>query len=314
MATFHIDNWNPEYLEGEDPERVRLIGVEFEGRIKQADKIKDDGLKFLDEDTLSSELTWERNSMMYKDKDGNLWEKSKYLLKKLKDAGVEVAGIGYDGGGKEFATFPDSYGAYLKGGTDRLNKVINMLTSATDADKMSGTHINVSKLNTDTKTTWNNIYWFMMCFGPQLQKIFGRRSHWAKTPLPKDYYSRTDDHMTKHILFEAPTKRPEVEWVYAKGSMVVDKGNRYEFRGPKATHNINEVLAWVQICNNIVELCANGYIKEMPFAEVLKGKYIRAYLNEISKNPDREITAKERAMRISDIGYVKITDGNDKIL
>jgi len=318
MATFNdVKDWKPEYLEGENPEETRLIGIEFEARPKALDKIKDDKFKIIRDEVIDEHKNYSdpERPWVY-DMEGRKISAFEFVREELEKVNILVGGVGQDGGGREFVTYPDSIGCYVRGGSERLKNVIDMLSSATDADAQSGTHINVSKLATDTKTTWNNIYWFCMCFGPQLQKIFGRRTHWAQIPMPKEYYSGCSGGMEYNYIFEAPQKRPEIDKfsVYQKGSIVVDKGNRYEFRGPKATHDLDEVLGWVQICNNIVDLCANGYIKDMTFSEVLKGKYARAYLAKIEKNPNRKITSEERASKISNIGYVKIVDKGDKIL
>lgn len=313
MATFKLRNWKPQYLKGENPETTRLIGVEFEGEPKSVSEIENEYEQIITDAKLDESITWDYARRAYvATKDGKKYKDRFDFMKKYlaKNLGIEVGGIGVDGGGREFATLPDSYGNYVKGGSERFKKVVAFLERTTNADRDSGTHINISKLDSDTRTTWNNIYWYMMCFGPQLQKIFGRRSHWAKIPLPKEYFCSNSG---SNMMFEVPTKRPKPEWVYSKGSMVVDKGNRYEFRGPKASHDLDEVLAWIQFCNNIVEICANGYIKDMPFAEALKGKYIRAYLTKIAENPEREITSKERAMTISKIGYVKVINEQNKI-
>ena len=124
--------------------------------------------------------------------------------------------------------------------------------------------------------------------------------------MPKNYFKSVEN--TNEVIFEAPTKRPDAPNEGAgKHIMVNNRGNRYEFRAPKASHDLDEILAWVELCNNIVNLCANGYIKDMPFSEVLRGKYIRAYAYKIAKeNSQRALSSEERAMRISTIGYVHL--------
>lgn len=306
MATFNNTVWKPEYLPTDDKEKVRLVGIEFEGAMKKISDIPED-LQFLTEDYMDEKHIGYNDCEEFQD-----MSRADFMEQELAKKGIVVGGVGYDGGGKEFVSMPDSINLYKAGGSERLINLVNMIKQCTKPDAASGTHINVSKLSSDVKTTWNNLYWFCMCFGPQLQKIFGRRSHWANIPLPRDYFYSNMDSTTK--VFEAPKKQPESMPVQSKGSIIVDKGNRYEFRGPKATNDIDEVLAWAEICNNIVDICANGYIQEVPFSDILKGKYIRAYVNKIGKkNLERKITPAERAMRISEIGYVKVTF-RDKLL
>ena len=264
---------------------------------------------WLDEERIGFEQYYNEDEDEYYDdeyeRDSGL--RADYIAEKLAEKGIQCGGVGYDGGGKEFVTYPDSVTLIKKGGSKRLKDLVEVLKQNTKADKASGTHIHISKLPTDTKRTWDNIYWFCMCFGPQLQKIFGRRSHWAPIALPTNYFSSSSDVNQK--LFQAPQKRPVPDRTpYAnKHAMVNDRGNRYEFRGPKSSHDIDEILAWAELCNNIVNLCANGYIKDMSFSEVLRGKYIRAYTTKIGEqNPLRKLSSAERASKISELGYVVI--------
>lgn len=310
MATFSNTKWNPEYLPTDDKEKVRLVGIEFEGRVKNISEVPEEYQFLTDEYMDDKKVGYPDGQCTLKGyKTAN---RDKFMTKELEKLGIEVGGVGYDGGGKEIVTMPDSINLYHEGGSERLKKLVEVLKASTEADKDSGTHVNVSKLSSDVKTTWNNVYWFCMCFGPQIQKIFGRRSHWANIPLPKDYFYSNRDSTNK--VFEAPKKQPTQTPCQSKGTIVVDKVNRYEFRGPKASHDLEEILAWAEFCSNVVDICANGYIQDIPFSDALKGKYIRAYANKIGKNnPERKLTPAERAMRISEIGYVKII-GNSKIL
>lgn len=313
MASFEKADWKPMYLPTDDIKKVRLAGIEFEAKIKPIAEVPEK-YQFLTEEKMDElRVGYDMDCEEYDEYDEEYCgiSRAEYMENELNELGIEFGGIGYDGGGKEIVTMPDSFNIYEQGGSERLKKILEMLEQATKADKASGTHIHISKLDSDVKTTWQNLYWFCMCFGPQLQKIFGRITHWARTPLPKDYFS-SNNGMEK--VFEAPKKQPEKNSVYSKGSIIVDKGNRYEFRGPKATHDLDEVLAWVELCHNIVDVCARGYIQDVPFSDVLRGKYIRAYVNKIGKNnSERKITPAERAMRISEIGYVKVSE-KDKLL
>lgn len=312
MASFTHVNWDPLYLEDDKKDYTRLIGIEFEAKVKPLEKMPDENFAFITEEWMNEHTEYNMGEMWEKENpDKKYSSRSDYMETKLANKGIKVGGVGYDGGGKEFVTFPDSYSCYLKGGSQRLKDLVEVLSKYTLADVQSGTHIHVSMLKGDTAKTWDNIYWFCMCYGPQLQKLFGRRSHWATIPLPKGYFQSTEDTTIK--LFEKPQKRPKPTNVYSKGSIVVNRENRYEFRGPKASHDLNEILAWAQLCHNIVEVCANGYIKDIPFAEVLKGEYIRAYAHSLEKNQDRILSSAERGMRISDIGFVQVNFRDKKL-
>lgn len=326
MASFPNTEWAPEYAESDDKSKVRLAGIEFEARIKALSEWPDDDFKFLNESWLeeNEEQYWGGPAEEYdeeydeycevEDADGytRYQRKLQYIRNQLNESGIVFGGIEYDGGGKEIVTMPDSITLFEQGGSKRLKDMVEMLAKYTIADPASGTHIHISKLPNDTLKTWDNIYWFCMCFGPQLQKLFGRVSHWAPVPLPIGYFQSTN--RSSELLFEAPQKRPEPPREGAgKHIMVNDRGDRYEFRAPKSSHDLDEILAWVELCNNIVNLCANGYIKDMPFSEVLRGKYIRAYAYKIAKeNEKRALSSEERAMRISSIGYVHLNTNDNR--
>lgn len=320
MASFPDTEWAPEYDEFDDKSKTRLVGIEFESRPKKLSDWPDENFKFLNEDWLAEneDKYWQGPDEEYneeydewitvEDEEGytKYQRKMKFIRDQLTESGIIYGGLDYDGGGKEIVTMPDSMTLFEQGGSKRLKDLVGMLERYTEADQASGTHIHVSKLENDTPKTWDNIYWFCMCYGKQLQKLFGRISHWAPVPLPKNYFKSIENN--NEVIFEAPTKRPDAPGQGAsKHIMVNDRGNRYEFRAPKASHDLDEILAWVELCNNIVNLCANGYIKDMPFSEVLRGKYIRAYAYRIAKeNSKRALSSEERAMRISTIGYVHL--------
>lgn len=308
MASFTLEDWKEDFLPNENKENTRLVGIEFEAEIKPSNQLEED-FKFLSEDWLDS------NDIGYNEEyDDTDWtDRGDWIKDTLAEKNVFVGGVGYDGGGKEFVTYPDSVSHYKKGGSERFKNVISMLANCTNADSSSGTHIHISKLPSDTPTTWNNLYWFSMAFAPQIQKIFGRESHWCRTPLPETYF-RENNNNGDSVVYELPQKQPVPANIYNKGTIIVNRDNRYEFRGGKASHDIEEVLAWVEFCNNVVEMCANGYIKQMPFATVLQGKYIRKYLNRIgANNPKRKITEEERAMKISNIKYVKVNTSSNTV-
>lgn len=309
MASFNREDWEPIYLPSDKKEETRLVGIEFEMAIKNKNEIQED-LQFMSEEFLDEEdigVYVDDDYDEFDDDARDYSERVEYMKTQLESRDYQFGGLGYDGGGKEIVTLPDSYSYFEQGGSERFNKLLNLIKEVGIPDNASGTHIHISKLKDDVKTTWNNLYWFCMCFGPQLQKIFGRISRWARTPLPKDFfYSNAAGNV---MLFEAPKKQPKQTQTSPKGTIIVDRGNRYEFRGAKASNDKDEILAWVELCNNIVEVCSKGYIQDVPFADVLRGKYIRAYVNKIGKeNSERKISTAERAMRISEIGYVKVKE------
>lgn len=310
MASFNPDDWKKEYAEGDDVTKVRLIGIEFEGKVKTPAKIKDE-YKFMNRKYLEQQGIGKRT-----ESNGHIWydqiEIDDFQKEKLDELGIVYGGIGYDGGGREIVSCPDSFTLFQQGGSERLKNLVKLWAESTEADPMSGTHFHVSKLDGDVKTTWNNIYWMCMVFGPQLQKIFGRRSSWANIPLPKNYFT---SNFGSDYLFEVPQKQPKRSEMqrdgYNKHSMVVHRGDRYEFRAGKASHDLDEILAWAEICHSIVEICSRGYIQEIPFSDLLQGPFTRKYIAKLNReSEERKITPKERTMKISSAGYVLVQSEN----
>lgn len=304
MASFDLCDWREDYHLSDRKEDSRLVGIEFELVAKTANEMPDDEGHIIAEDWLDEEGIGNYYDEYAEYDETDYESRAKWIQEQLQEKGLAIAGVGYDGNDKEFVTYPDSITHYHSGGSKRFKEVLDFLDKYTEVGDNSGTHIHVSKLPSDIPSTWDNIYWFDICFQKQLQKIFGRVTSWAMPfRVPSNEYKNSSD----ETIIEVPHKRPEnmAPKDYDKHHMVVDRGNRYEFRGPKASHNINEVLAWIELCNNIVDLCSNGYIKNAKFKEVLKGKYIRKYINELNKLDNRKITEEERKQSISSMIIIK---------
>lgn len=303
MASFADTAWETEYAGEEDKEKTRLVGIEFEARIKPYNEIKEKEFEFLSEEWLNDEGIGNYESDYDDGEEIDYDIRSEWIWDELENKGIKVGGVGYDGGGKEFVTHPDSITLFKNGGSERFKKIVDMLKEYTEADTCSGTHINISKLESDHENTKSNLYWMSMVFGAQFQKIFGRRSHWARIPLPVNHFSTLDNEAK---VFRAPIRRPSIKGMCLdpKGTIIVEKEGRWEFRGPKATHDINEVLAWIEFCNNVLEACSQKSITNVKFEDLLRGNYIEAYAMRL--RDERAITYSDREMLIGKAGYVAI--------
>ena len=297
MASFDYHDWTIEYLEGEEPGESRTIGFELEGATTIEPEMSDwDG----DEDV--------------DDENDNVVEQATEMFSNWR-----IGGIGSDGDGIEVATEPVTYLVIENGGSDNLNGVLDLWHNIAVAEDShnSGTHVHIGKLPTDSENTWNNIYWFVLAFYPQITKIFGRRSKWAD-------YPRTSKHIFKcsqstgyrgeeELITKVPVKRPLntfSDYGHDKAQMVNVREYGYEFRGPRHTSRKEELFAWAEFCHNIVELCSRDGVSNREFSEFLEGEYLPEYLNSLS--PTRQITEEELSSKIKTLGLIEVTVNNDR--
>lgn len=291
MASFDNTKWDKQYLPSDDKEKTRTVGIEFECSVTNLNS------KFH-----SRNINILRNEWIKEHPTG--WFDAQKIV--IDEKNFPIAGWGYDGGEKEFVTHPDSYNYFKRGGSKRFKQVVEYLAEHTEADVDSGTHIHISELkNEDKQKTWDNLYWCMCGFGLEMQKVFGRTSHWTTPPSLSKFvegiYSYDIPNVFK-LTYPKPKnmKKISTKITSEKHTMInLHRNGTYEFRGPKASHDLQEILAWVQFCHNMVEICANtDDITKVPFGEFIKGKYIAKYVREISKNQYRTITLKDRRRSI----------------
>lgn len=269
MATFDADDFVERYKDGEDKKTTRLVGLELE--IEREDR---------------EEEGW---------------------LMDAADSVTGFAGYGSDGGDIEVVTDPVSEG-FIKEGGGVIKNVVKLLN---DNHCMScfggGTHINVAKLEGDYKYTYDNIIWLTIVFNEQIEKVFGRHSHWAKSPLEQYNWfgrcqqrrikknARLADRMFQIFVKEIDGVSKAMSDINNKHLMVTDKGNRYEFRGAKSSVNLDECLAWAEFCLNMTRIAAtNKTLQNVKFENFLEGEYIEKYFNEvIQQNNTRKLTKEE---------------------
>lgn len=278
MATFRTEIFQPEWKDGENSSTTRTIGLELE-------LVVSNKRCALHRETLAKKIGGFTNMSM-----------DEYMEKiQVKNL---FPGIGFDGNDLEFVTNPDSITLYREGGSERFKKAMAYLKRNTVGGKRainSGTHINVGKLeNENVEYTLDNAFWICMNFATQLQKIAGRISRWAMFPTytgQRQYFKSSQFEgaskvqSTKIAMQKAP-------FGHNKQNMLVNKQYVYEFRLFKASNKIEEVIAWVELCHNIINLASGE--KEMDriyFSDLIIGKYIEEYVAKLKGK--RKLTADE---------------------
>lgn len=309
MASFTRD-WNIQYKKTDNPIETRTVGIEFECTVNNKDSI------FNESNIMKARENWVSQDISHMPYD---FDVRKWIEKQMKEQKIKfpIAAWGRDGGDKEFVTEPDSISFFNGGGSKRFKEVMAYLDKNTLADQRSGTHIHIGFIpSDDVFRIRENLYWFMMAFGEQVQKIFGRRSHWAKVPQFKGC-GLMDSNLINEVEYPKPKSISEdtITGCHPKGFIYVKRDHTIEFRGPKASHDIKEVLAWVQFCFNMVEICSKESIIDVPFAAAIKGTHIQRYLKTLEKSKERQITLAEKRQRISRMTTFKYYyDVQDKIL
>lgn len=234
------------------------------------------------------------------------------------------AGWGRDGKDIEVVTHPMSH--TLIRDDSPLNEMFEFLNGNNYTISWeSGTHINISKLNDDPEETYTNMLWISTLFGQQLEKVFGRRSHWARQPISvmsrRDHSHKNNNRFNNaeylHRLFDIFITPKDAEYFskqHSKSLLITDKGNRYEFRGAKASINKSEIFAWAQFCYNIVELASHKSMRGAKFIDLIKGDYIEHYFNEeVQGRTERKLTEKLLKMPITYKKEFKYSKQGDKI-
>lgn len=283
MASFRNTQWDIKYAPSDVKEVTRTVGIEFEVNVNSLNSAYNE----LNLDRVKEKIRRESGKDFYSiDWKAQVQEKD-----------FPIAAWGVDGGDKEFVTHPDSYTYFKRGGSKRFKQVMEYLINFTEPHIKSGTHIHISQLETDDLDKINdNLYWVTAGFGEQIQKIFGRSSHWCRPPEAKNQEGEliiSPVELLK-ITYPKPKQTPKQD-NYTKSRMFnIHSYGTYEFRGGKSSTNILEILAWVQFCYNIVDICATtDDITKVKFSEFLTGVHIRRYVKTLKKSKAREITPKE---------------------
>lgn len=290
MASFDAD-WDIQYDKEDDQEKVRTVGVEFECTITNNDCPLYD---------LCSEDYYEDSDASY---DFDHYTKEHY--------NIYIPGVGSDGSEYEFVTEPDSMTFYNKGGSERFQNFVRFLKENGEPKSADGTHIHISKLLDEPQEVFTKLKWLVSNYGLQLQKIFGRVSSWAQTPAQIWFFENFERCKAapemEHVLIPKNYKKI-IEKPYGnKQGMVINRQHTYEFRGGKGSNDIEEVLAWIQVAHNFVEL-ATKTIEEIdttPFSTLVEGEYIQKYLSKIQENPNRQFIAEELDQTIKSNTFIQ---------
>lgn len=193
---------------------------------------------------------------------GGLLKEEREAVEKIMDeSGKLIAMVGCDGGDIEIATQPLSRGIVRC--NMELDQFLRNYNLFCIPDERSGTHVHISRLSTDKRNLWRNLYWFSVVYDKQLYAIFRRRSNWALSPkkklqlLGKTKVSINDISDLKYPGFGN------------KGTLIIRRENTYECRGGSASTSSQEIKAWALLFYNIVEFCNQNTIVGHRFEEVL---------------------------------------------
>lgn len=288
MATFRNSVFKKEFDPKDDEKKVRTVGVEIETIIAN-EKCPLHNINRYNEEKSMEGIT--KNKYGYFDMD----KARKKLIEHYK---YGFASYGQDGNDIEIVSHPDSITLYKKGGSERFNKLMEFLKENADSTKAdnSGVHVNVGKLAGDEQEyIMDNAYWIIMNFGMQIQKIAGRITHWAEISPYKELPSTCtiveerygesecdEDYDGDDISLYLITQKKGAQQHYIanqiKGSALVNKEFVYEFRMFKSSTDKDEVMAWVELCHNIIELASGAKpLEKIKFADLIQGEYIQKY-------------------------------------
>jgi len=201
-------------------------------------------------------------------------------MKKLQSKGL-LQSVGWDGGGREFRTNPISIKSLLKQkrGQQYITMYYNVLMENTEVVETGGTHIHISILDKDHANMESNAYAMARVFYAQFQKIAGRQTHWAR--VPSGNWTTTEQ--CKQFCDSSKYSQRE-GWEYSrtyglKGAILAPTRHKtLEFRGPKGSNNAEEVLAWIDFLNNVVNAANRKSIDGVVFGDLLKTERIAKYV------------------------------------
>ena len=209
-------------------------------------------------------------------------EEREAISKIMDDTGKLIAMVGCDGGDIEIATQPLSKGVVrCNMDLDQFFRHYNLFCIP---DERSGTHVHVSRLDTDKRNLWRNLYWFSVVFDKQLYAIFRRRSTWALSP--------------KKALQDRRLAKVSINDVAGmgypgfgnKGTLIIRREKTYECRGGSASTSSQEIKAWALMFCNIVELCNQNTIVGHRFEEVLpEGEFGEMLRDRLTGEQQRQI-------------------------
>lgn len=179
-----------------------------------------------------------------------------------------VLGVNHDGADIEFQTHPLQLSKIYS--NTQLQRWYNRLDLFAKENLLSGTHIHMTKLDANSSV----VKWIEACFGPQIQKVAGRISSYAY-PTPGENKTRATIRMGSNSKSDMFT--------------INNSGETIEWRGPKSSTRIQDILAWIEFFENIMKVAD----KEEPitFAKLCEGRYITPYVE--SFKGDRAITPEE---------------------
>lgn len=181
------------------------------------------------------------------------------------------------GQGVEFRTIPISVRS-LHGvrGTKRVQEHFDLIKSFTRVAQWGGTHLHISILDKDHPNLEANVISLTAAFFKEFQKVAGRRTEWAKRPEVK---SLNDAKALVAIMniFGHRERR------YSRRYLMITP-SRYqtlEFRGPVGSNDSEEILAWADFLEKVIEVSNCDSVHGVQFKDLLVGDRISKYVSEL---------------------------------
>lgn len=219
------------------------------------------------------------------------------VVRAILDKDGLLSSIGSDGGGREFRTSPISIKSlHQKRGYECLKRYYETLKPITRVLASGGTHLHISILEGDHPNMESNATAIAVAFFNQFSKIAGRNTHWAYKFGQRVLCDASSVTGIRDFLNQHRTSGRTYRW---KGSMLAPTRHQtLEFRGPKGSNDPDEIFAWAEFLENVVNIANQDRINGVQFKDLLVGDRIGAYLTKLKGW--RKLTAEQLNQKLNE--------------
>ena len=170
-----------------------------------------------------------------------------------------------------------------------LKKNVKALQPITKINKRGGTHVHISRLDSDPEWMTKNLIIIQHAFYKELQILSKRKSEqWAKDPITmtlsraKAVEDKARDIEYK-VRYNREATRTEEMASYARNYWMITPNAKetYEYRGGRGTKDIRDIRAWAEMLRNIVELSKQKSLSGVTFGQIVKGPNIERMVNDM---------------------------------
>lgn len=147
--------------------------------------------------------------------------------------------------------------------------------SKLNVHKNGGTHLHISIKENDSPNLAKNMIYVTGQFYGWIQKICKRESQrWAPNQATGWEFAYKP---FCHVIM------PNIVSYRDYGMITRSRISTMEFRGPKGTKSINDIMAWAEFLENLTEQCKDDNLEKISFADLVKGRHIEALVNKLIK-------------------------------